>query len=68
MYEGDGEVSDASSGSVSASDPVTWAPSRLVDLKTAGLEPDETGYVDVTFRRQGDWRVDDVFIDPYKRG
>jgi hypothetical protein len=30
VYDGDGEVSDASSGSVSASDHVTWAPSRLV--------------------------------------
>ena len=64
----DGKVTDSSSGSVSPSDHAAWAPSRNVDLKVDKLEPGETGLVDVRFRSQGDWHIDDVFIDPYARG
>jgi hypothetical protein len=62
-----GKVTDSSSGSVSPSDHAAWAPSRTVDLKTSKLLPGQTGTVTVTFRSQGDWLVDDVFIDPRMR-
>jgi hypothetical protein len=34
VYDANGQVTDSSSGSVSPSDHVLWAPSRLVDLKS----------------------------------
>jgi hypothetical protein len=68
LYGSDGEVTDSSSGSVSESDHVGWSPSRTVDLKVDNLAPGETGLVDVRFESKGDWRVDDVFVDPYRRG
>jgi hypothetical protein len=67
LYAPDGSVTDSSSGSVSPSDHAGWDPSRAVQLKTDALDPGETGYVDVVFRSQGDWLVDDVLIDPYRR-
>jgi hypothetical protein len=66
FYE-NGRVTDSSSGSVSPSRHATWAPSRLVDLKVDRLQAGQTGSVTVSFRSQGDWLVDDVFIDPYRR-
>jgi hypothetical protein len=62
-----GRVTDSSSGGVSTSSHRTWAPSRNVDLKVDSLASGETGAVTVTFRSQGDWLIDDVFIDPYRR-
>jgi hypothetical protein len=62
-----GRVTDSSSGSVSTSAHRWWAPSRNVDLKVDSLASGETGAVTVTFRSQGDWLIDDVFIDPYRR-
>ena len=53
--------------SVSPGDHLAWAPSDLIDLKTDHLEAGEAGYVTVSFRSQGSWLVDDVFIDPYRR-
>jgi hypothetical protein len=52
---------------VSPSDHRTWQPSDPVLLKTDDLRDGETGLVSVTFRSQGSWLVDDVFIDPYRR-
>lgn len=44
-----------------------WAPSRIVNLWTSGLGEGETALATVTFRSGGDWLVDDVFVDPYRR-
>lgn len=68
VYGPDGQVTDSSSGGVSPDEHQRWAPSRFVDLNTDGLERGEVGVVDVRFRSQGAWLLDDVFIDPYKRG
>jgi hypothetical protein len=62
-----GRVTDSSSGGVSTSAHRAWAPSRNIDLKVDSLAAGETGSVAVTFRSQGDWLIDDVFIDPYRR-
>jgi hypothetical protein len=62
-----GRVTDSSSGSVSTSDHRRWAPSRNIDLKVDALGHGEAGAVTVTFRSDGDWLIDDVFIDPYRR-
>jgi hypothetical protein len=62
-----GRVTDSSSGSISPSDHRRWAPSRNVDLKADGLRDGEVGAVTVTFRSEGAWLIDDVFIDPYRR-
>jgi hypothetical protein len=67
LHGSNGEVIDSSSGSVSPSDHAVWAPSRLVNLKSDKFAPGETGVVTVTFASQGDWLVDDVLIDPYRR-
>jgi hypothetical protein len=67
VYE-NGKVTDSSSGSVSPADHAMWAPSRILDLKVDRLQPGQTGSVTVTFRSQGDWLLDDVLIDPYRRG
>jgi hypothetical protein len=60
------EIVDSSSGGISPSDHRQWAPSRFVDLKTQDLQQ-KVGYIDVVFRSQGDWLIDDVYIDPRAR-
>jgi hypothetical protein len=67
VFNRDGKLTDSSSGSVSPSDHTTWRPSRAVELKTGSLKSDETREVTITFRSQGDWLIDDVLIDPYRR-
>jgi hypothetical protein len=67
LYGPDGRVTDSSSGSVSPSDHAGWSPSRRVELKTDSLDPGASGYIDIVFRSQGDWLIDDVLIDPYRR-
>jgi hypothetical protein len=67
VYGSNGKVVDSSSGSISPSKHVVWAPSRMVDLKSDNFAAGETGQVTVTFKSQGDWLVDDVFVDPYRR-
>jgi hypothetical protein len=62
-----GRVTDSSSGGISPSDHRQWRASRNVDLKVDGLGYGEVGAVTVTFRSQGEWLIDDVFIDPYRR-
>ena len=57
-----------SSTSISPSDHRSWQPSARIDLNTSCLGPGRTGIVDVRFRSEGDWLIDDVMIDPYKRG
>lgn len=44
-----------------------WEPSRIVNLWTSGLGQGETALATVTFRSGGDWLLDDVFVDPYRR-
>ena len=68
LYGADGRVTNSSTGSVSPSAHLLWAPSRNVDRKVDQLMASETGYVDVRFKSQGDWLVDDVVVDPYRRG
>ena len=63
----DGRVTDSSGGGVSSSAHRVWAPSRNVDLKVDSLAAGETGAVTVSFRSQGEWLIDDVFVDPYRR-
>jgi hypothetical protein len=67
VYGSNGEVTDSSSGGISPSDHLAWAPSRLVSLKRDKFAAGETGLVTVTFKSQGDWLVDDVLVDPYRR-
>jgi hypothetical protein len=67
VHGSNGKVIDSSSGSVSPSDHILWRPSRLVDLKSDKFAAGETGVVTVRFASQGDWLVDDVLIDPYRR-
>jgi hypothetical protein len=62
-----GRVKDSSSGSVSPSRHRWWAPSRNIDLKAESLRSGEVGEVTVSFRSQGDWLIDDVYVDPYRR-
>ncbi len=57
-----------SSTSILPSDHSGWQPSAKIDLNTSCLGPGRTGIVDVRFRSEGDWLIDDVMIDPYKRG
>ena len=68
VYNSRGRVTDSSSGSISPSDHRLWRPTRFIDLKTDQLDPGETAYVDMRIRSQGNWLIDDVFIDPYRRG
>lgn len=58
---------DTSSGSIATSDHRSWAPSRFVDLKTGSIPAGESGTATVTFRSNGYWRIDNVFLDPYRR-
>jgi hypothetical protein len=67
VYHPNGYVIGSSSGSVSPSAHARWAPSELIDLQTSSWPVGQTGYVDVSFRSRGDWHVDDVFVDPYRR-
>jgi hypothetical protein len=54
------------SSSMSAGDFASWAPSGLIDLQTSKLPAGESGYIAVALRSQGDWTIDDVFVDPYR--
>jgi hypothetical protein len=58
---------NSSSGSVSDSAHRAWAPSRFVSLNTDAIPAGESATATITFRSQGGWRVDNVFIDPYRR-
>lgn len=63
-----GRFISRSRSSLSPSDHSGWEPSAKIDLNTSCLGPGRSGIVDVRFRSQGDWLIDDVMIDPYKRG
>jgi hypothetical protein len=66
LYDANGQVTDSSSGGVSPSDHNGWRPSKLIFLKTDKLAAGQAGYIDVSFKSQGDWTIDDVFVDPYR--
>ena len=68
LYDDHGQVTNSSSGSVSPSAHANWAPSRKVDLKVDQLGWARPATSNVRFKSQGDWRIDDVFVDPYRRG
>jgi hypothetical protein len=52
---------------VPAAEHGQWAPSRYVSLNTSGIPAGEKAHAQVTILSQGDWQVDDVFIDPYAK-
>ncbi len=56
------------SETLSQADHGSWAPSRFVDLKARWIPAGESGTSTVTLRSLGgSWRVDNVFVDPYRR-
>lgn len=63
-----GRVTDYSRESISSSDHRWWRPSRNIDLKSSEIPEGQTGLVTVDFETDGgEWLIDDVFIDPYRR-
>jgi hypothetical protein len=48
-------------------DHANWAPTAYVSLDTTGMAAGERAMAQVTISSQGDWLVDNVFIDPYMR-
>lgn len=67
VYGGDGKLADAETSTVPALTHLSWAPSGNVSLLPDALNGATAGSAEVTFRTQGDWQVDDVFVDPYAR-
>ena len=59
--------SDSSGGSIAPDSHRVWAPSRYVELKTDQIRAGESGTATVAFRSQGDWQIDDVYVDPYRK-
>ena len=46
----------------------SWAPSRFIDLKARWIPAGLSGTTTITMRGVGgSWRVDNVFVDPYRR-
>jgi hypothetical protein len=63
-----GRVADYSREGISSADHRVWRPSRNIDLKSSEIPHGQTGLVTVNFETDaGDWLIDDVFIDPYRR-
>jgi hypothetical protein len=58
---------DSSSGSISPAAHRWWAPSAFIPLKTSSIPAGESATAKVTFRSNGSWNVDNVFLDPYRR-
>jgi hypothetical protein len=58
---------DSSGGSISPDDHRRWAPSRFVDLKTSSIPAGQSATARITFRSNGNWLIDNVFLDPYRR-
>jgi hypothetical protein len=44
-----------------------WGPSANVGLHTGGIVAGDRGTATLTLRSTGLWRVDNVFLDPYRR-
>ena len=62
-----GGSTDSSGGSVSSDDHRYWTPSPSSRSRPARIPAGEQGVATVSFRSQGNWRVDDVAVDPYRR-
>ena len=58
---------ETSIGTISPDDHRAWAPSRYVELRTSAIPAGESGTATVQFRSLGEWLIDDVYIDPYRR-
>jgi hypothetical protein len=58
---------DTSSGSISPYEHRWWAPSRFIELRTGSIPAGESATARVTFRSNGRWLIDNVFLDPYRR-
>lgn len=59
---------DSSSGSLDNSyHEKSWGPSAYIPLKSADIPVGESGTATITFRSQGAWRIDNVFVDPFRR-
>ncbi len=67
-YDRDYDLTDSARGSINASDHEEWAPSRAVSMLTQDMEIGKRGYVDIRYYSYGEWAIDDVLIDPYRRG
>jgi hypothetical protein len=62
-----GRVVDVDRQGIPSGEHRWWSPSRNIDLKSSEIPHGQTGEVTVGFRSEGDWLIDDVFIDPYRR-
>lgn len=63
-----GGVTAASTTGLSNADhDDVWGPSANVGLHTGGIPAGERGTATLTLRSTGLWRVDNVFVDPYRR-
>jgi hypothetical protein len=58
---------DTSNGSISPDEHRWWAPSRFIELKTGSIPAGESATARITFRSNGRWLIDNVFLDPYRR-
>ncbi len=58
---------NTSSGNLDNADHGSWSPTAYVSLKTGEIPAGESGSATVTLRSSGTWRVDNVFLDPYRR-
>ncbi len=62
-----GGSTDTSSGNLDNDDHESWAPTANIPLKTADIPAGESGTTTVTLKSSGTWRVDNVFVDPFRR-
>jgi hypothetical protein len=62
-----GGSANTSSGNLVSDDHDEWGPTANVSLRTGDIPAGESGTATVTFRSSGTWRVDNVFIDPFRR-
>jgi hypothetical protein len=62
-----GRLVDVDREDISSSEHRWWSPSRNIDLKSSEIPHRQTGEVTVGFRSDGEWLIDDVHIDPYRR-
>jgi hypothetical protein len=62
-----GGSSNSSSGNLDNAAHEHWGPTANIPLKTADIPVGESGTATITFRSSGTWRVDNVFVDPFRR-
>lgn len=58
---------NTSSGGLSPADHRVWSPSQFVMLNTGSIPAGESGTATITLRSSEQWRIDNVFVDPYRR-